>query len=318
MTTPRLNRREFVAGTGMTLFGALGTANARPDDPDSPSHWGPSIVAHRGFAGIYPENTAMAARRAARGPHYSRAAMIEIDVMPTGDGDVVVFHDDRLSSRDGGERGLTDESGVVWETPTDVVTSATVLESTETVPLLSDVLAEIPPHVGVNVEFKNPGSHDVVFGPAGDAIENQRAIWRPFTERVLDICTGVDNPVLVSSFYEAAIAEVREQAPTLPVGFLFWDSIVDGLEVVRRYDCEAIHPPRNMIKGTPFFGDAYYTSGPFANIDLIDVARAEDRVVNVYTITDWFQATQLADAGVNGLICDYPHLISHPERTTSN
>lgn len=325
-----------VAGSRL---GAIETAAARETDRGE-KRTGPSIIAHRGFAGLYPENTVRAAwlssgghparNREQRGNSQQNghshgqmrrrpgADMIEIDIMPTAEGDVVVFHDDRLAGRDGGEQGLTDASGIVWETPTETVLGAEVLESGETVPLLSEVLDAIPPHVGVNVEFKNPGSSDLRFAEAldEDVLERQKEIWRPFTENALSIISEYEHSILVSSFYEAAIATVREIDPSLPVAFLFWDSIPDGLEVTRRYDCEAVHPPTNMIQNTPFFGDDHPSGGSFADIDLVDVAHTEGRTVNVYTVKTWYQATQLADAGVDGLINDYPGLLVHGSEST--
>ncbi|OYR78256.1 glycerophosphodiester phosphodiesterase, partial [Halorubrum sp. E3] len=102
----------------------------------------PLLFAHRGFAGENPENTVAAAEAAAG---VESTAWIEIDVVPTADGDPVVFHDAALSGRGGppgapDDRGLTDETGVVWETDTETVTAAEVLDSGETVPLLGDLL----------------------------------------------------------------------------------------------------------------------------------------------------------------------------------
>lgn len=341
MKPPSLNRRQFVVGAGMTVAGArlggIETAAASASKQEE-QQTAPSIIAHRGFAGAYPENTVRAARLSSGLPpggsannvttrrnHEQKggipgigAEMIEIDIMPTADGDVVVFHDDRLAGRDGGEQGLTDASGVVWETPTETVLGAEVLESGETVPLLSEVLDAIPSHVGVNVEFKNPGSSDLRFAEAldPDALERQMEVWRPFTEDALAIVSEHDHSILVSSFYEAALATVREIEPSLPVAFLFWDSIPDGLEVTRRYNCEAVHPPTNMIQNTPFFGDDHPSGGSFADIDLVEAAHAEDRAVNVYTVQTWYQAAQLAEAGVDGLIIDYPGLLPRSVRPT--
>jgi glycerophosphoryl diester phosphodiesterase len=65
-----------------------------------------------------------------------------------------------------------------------------------------------------------------------------------------------------------------------------------------------------MVSGTPFYEDQYYVSGPFADVDLVEVAHAEGREVNVYTLATWYQAKELAAAGVDGLIADYPNLLS--------
>jgi glycerophosphoryl diester phosphodiesterase len=324
-----VNRRTFLQGTSVAVTGTAlssgavvaddGAETDKPEDRDGSdetmderddSRGQPTTIAHRGFAGMYPENTVGAVEMAAKGGPQGGADMVEIDVVPTADGDVVVFHDDRLRGRDGGERGLTDTDGVVWETSTETVTNAEVLDSGETVPLLSELLDALPTSVGVNIEFKNPGSSDVRFAEnlSDDALETQKDLWRPFTEDVLAVADQYENDVLVSSFYEAALATVREAAPDVPIAFLFWDDIETGLDITRTYDCEALHPPYNLVKGTPFFEDEYYTSGPYADIDLVEVAHEEGRAVNVYTIGTWYQAQELAKAGVDGLIADYPGL----------
>lgn len=329
MTRTSLNRRQFVVGAGMTAAGttiggigtveASGGSDAETDDSqsndDSIEDHVPSLIAHRGFAGVYPENTVRAVQLSA-----DSADMIEIDIMPTAERDVVVFHDNRLSSRDGGERGLTDTSGVVWETSTEKVLAAEVLESGETVPLLKDVLDAIPTDVGVNIEFKNPGSFDLRFAEAlcEEELERQKDIWRPFTKNALTIASEYEHDILVSSFYEAALATVRAVDPTIPVAFLFWDSIEEGLTVTRRYDCEAVHPPYNMIQDTPFFEDEYYTKGPFADVDLVTIAHDENRAVNAFTLDTWYQAEQLATAGVDGLIGNYPSLLTFGSQGRDN
>ena len=311
--------------TAGSTIGEIGTVEARDNGEGSDSqtddgqmdnnradeHPASSVIAHRGFAGVYPENTVGAVRLSA-----DSADMIEIDIMPTAEGDVVVFHDERLSSRDGGERGLTDTSGVVWETSTEEVLTAEVLESGETVPLLRDVMDAIPTDVGVNIEFKNPGSFDLRFADAlcKEELERQKDIWRPFTEDALTIASEYEHTILVSSFYEAALATVRAFDPSIPVAFLFWDSIEEGLTVTRRYDCEAVHPPYNMIQDTPFFEDEYYTKGPFADVDLVAIAHDENRAVNAFTLDTWYQAEQLTAAGVDGLIANYPSLLTFGSR----
>lgn len=333
-----IGRRTFVEGTAATLAGAgiAGTVGAQQSDDaaDEDGEQGeneqsengesaegamtddPTLVAHRGFAGVYPENTALAVEAASFGgpgtdTAHRRADMIEVDVVPTADGTLVTFHDDALAGRDGGERGLTDAEGLVFETDTDTVTSAAVLGTEETVPTLETVLDSIPPSVGVNLEFKNPGSQDLRFAESlsDEALATQKERWRPYTERALSLADEYDNEVLVSSFYEAALATVRETDDSIPVAFLFWDSVETGLEITRRYDCEALNVPRNMVQGTPLFNDEYYVEGGFSDVDLVEVAHGEDREVNAWTVETWYQAQELARAGVDGLIADYPTVL---------
>lgn len=320
-----VNRRTVVKGTGAALtasgLGAVGTvgatssegtANEGQDDDDGDDGNGGegddgdvTTVAHRGFAGLYPENTVPAVEGSAK----QGADMVEIDVMPCADGTVVVFHDDELTGREDG--GLTDAEGVVWETDCETVLSAEVLGTDATVPTLRETLEALPAAVGVNIELKNPGSRDVVTSEnlSGCELESQTELWRPFVERTLAVADEFEHEVLVSSFAEGALAATREVDDSVPIAYLFWDSIEDGLAITREYDAEAIHPPWNMIQDTPFFGDEYYLSGPFADVDLVDVAHEEGREVNVWTVGTWYQADRLQAAGVDGLILDYPGLV---------
>lgn len=269
----------------------------------------PQVFAHRGFAGVAPENTVTAAVGAA---DCGETAMVEIDVQPAACGTPVVFHDDRLEGRRDG-RPVTDAEGVLWETPLEVVTDAEVLGSGHTVPTLAELLEALPETVGVNLELKSPGTADVRFGDSLQADErvDRRELWTPFVERVVADCENFDGELLFSSFFEGAIAALREVAPEYAAAPLVWHSLVDGLEVARRYDCEAIHPPLNAVAGTSMAGEAYAgISGEEPAVDVLEVAHEEGRAVNVWTVGNWIQFDELREAGVDGIIADYPGLNS--------
>lgn len=248
----------------------------------------PTVFAHRGFAGVYPENTVAAARGAVQ----HGADAIEIDVQPTADGDVVVFHDRRLDAPE----GLTDGTGVVWEQSTDDVTDAMVLGTDQCVPLLRDLLAAIPDHVTVNVELKNPGSDGIRPGEAleAEARATARERWAPFVDSVLSVTEDVDHDVLYSSFCEGALAAVDAAAPTARLAALVAPNCADaGRTVARRYDVDTIHPPVEQCE-----------SG--TGTDWASVASDIDAAVNVWTIRDWQDARRAVRAGADGIIADYP------------
>jgi glycerophosphoryl diester phosphodiesterase len=277
----------------------------------------PEIIAHRGFAGAAPENTVAAVRRAATG--LGRASMVEVDVVPTGDGTVVCFHDDHLHAA-GTSRGITDSRGVVWETPDADVLDAEVLDSGETVPRLADVLDALPDDVAVNIELKNPGSEDIRFAELldPDSLAEQRRLWDPFVADVVEVVERYDNDVLFSSFCEAGLAAARDAAPSVPIGVLAWDSLDDCLTMADRYDAEAVHPPWNLVSGTPFAGvPRHLTDAPVVELDVVAEAHTAGRAVNVWIVDTWYQADQLHRAGVDGLIVDYPNLLP-PDRETDS
>ena len=313
------SRRTFLKGTGAVL-GALGiggsAAAGRTDagaesegeqdtsEEDSPND--PLTIAHRGFAGPYPENTIAAMY----GASAASTDAIEIDLMPCADGTPVVFHDVELSSRTDG--GLTDESGVTWETDCETVLSAEVLDSGETVPTFEEVMEAIPSEVGVTLEMKNPGSTDIRPNEnlSGDTLEAQKELWRPFTERVLDIADGYDNDIMVAASREAAIAVAKEIAPDVPTAFFFSNSIDIGLDITRTYDCEALWPPINMIRRSPFWESPdYFVEDPdFEEVDLVEIAHEEGRQIFVFTLNTGYEADQMRMANVDGILSDYPGL----------
>ena len=266
----------------------------------------PSVIAHRGYAGVEPENTIGAALGAA---DRDETAMIELDVQPAACGTPVVIHDDRLDGTRGG-RPLTDGSGLVWETDLETLQETRVLSTDETVPTLAAFLGAIPETIGVNVELKNPGTADLRFAECldPDGRDDRRAVWEPFVDRVVQVCDDFGGEVLFSSFCEGALAAIRNVAPDYAAATLVWDDLDAGFEITRRYDCEAIHPPRNAIAGTGLASTAYARFRDEPAIDVVETTHEEGRTVNVWTVRTWQQFAQLAGAGVDGIVADYPGL----------
>ncbi|ELY92474.1 glycerophosphoryl diester phosphodiesterase [Natrialba hulunbeirensis JCM 10989] len=276
----------------------------------------PALIAHRGYAGVAPENTVGAAVAAAS---REDTAMIELDVQPAACGTPVVIHDRRLEgdpSRSRAGRLLTDAEGFVWEADLEAIQTASVLGTDEPVPTLADVLAAVPDSVGVNVELKHCGANDLRFaeslGP--DERAERRALWTPFVERVVADCDAFGGDILFSSFCEGALAAAREVGPEYDTAVLVWDALESGIELARRYDCEAIHPPRNAIAGIPLAGTEYAGLGSAEPaVDIVETAHEEGRAVNVWTVETWVQYDQLAAAGVDGIIAEYPGLQRSPD-----
>jgi glycerophosphoryl diester phosphodiesterase len=166
------------------------------------------LIGHRGCAMQYPENTVTAVSSAAE---YVDA--IEIDVRRCSTGELVVFHDETIDR-------VTDGSGYVSELPWHRLREYEVLDSGETVPRLSDVLAAVPADVELQIELKEAGLADDV------------------REAVAD----TDHDVTVSSFLPAAIEEVNDLAWGVPTGYLFESNPSAGLETALDLSCDAVHP----------------------------------------------------------------------------
>ncbi|WP_227379676.1 glycerophosphodiester phosphodiesterase family protein [Haladaptatus halobius] len=266
-------RRTFLKGTTVAALGSLigGTAIAEENDDTAETDASnynlsnsnsPILAAHRGFQDVSPENTVAAVKKAVSGGKGDNAAnrrcdMIECDIVPAGgqpwkgeEFDLAVFHDDKLASRDGGERGTTDAPNqYVWETDSNVVFNAEVLESGETIPRLEEVVEATPDDIPLNIEWKAAGRLQMP-----DDFEEQKETWRSFTKQALDILSEYPHDFIVQPFSKAALATVREEDSSIPIAYLLWDSIEDGLQVSRDLDCEYVQPPYNRSREHRFSG----------------------------------------------------------------
>ncbi|WP_435174830.1 glycerophosphodiester phosphodiesterase [Halorussus sp. AFM4] len=176
------------------------------------------LIAHRGCADEYPENTLHAVERAAR-----RLPAVEIDVRRCASGELVVFHDETVDR-------TTDGTGPVADLDWTDLRRLDVLGSGEGVPLLSEALAAVPPDVTAQVELKETG-----VGADAAAVVAQSG-----------------RTVRFSSFVPEALAEVREADPDADLGYLFGDDVgVDeGLAIAEDLDCEYLHPHADLCLET--------------------------------------------------------------------
>lgn len=260
----------------------------------------PAVIAHRGFGGVFPENTVGAAVAASTHP---RSDGIEIDVQSTADGGVVVFHDRDLGVRNDGEPGLTNLDGPVWEHSTEAVTSANVLDSEWTVPRLETLLSALPDGTHVIVELKNPGSETIRPAASLDAatLETQRSVWAPFVERVVDAidAVSVDLDVRLTSFCEAAVAEAAEYEYDTGLTCLAANAEA-GIEFAERFDCAEVHASVDAVVG------GYRGDRP--NYDVVDASRDAGLDLVGWTARTWHDVRRLDDAGVDAITAQYPSL----------
>ena len=261
----------------------------------------PRVIAHRGYAADNPENTIAAMRTAAAD---DRTDAVEIDARATADDRVIVFHDDDLSRLTDAPPAVSNTP--VWELAYDELSQYTVGDSDEPIPLLTEVLAAIPESVDVNLELKHPGREGLQFGAVdGDAREAAADRWRPFVDRALDVATATNHDLLVSSFYEGALAATHAVDPPVPLAPLVVDDVETAFTLADRYDAAAIHPPLDAV-----LDESGVTTVPGER--LLERAHDADRSVNVWTVTTRREATTLAAAGVDGLIADTPDVVSEP------
>jgi len=169
-------------------------------------------IAHRGFAGLYPENTLTAVRQAA-----AQADMIEVDVRRCASGELVVFHDETVDR-------LTDETGAVAEYTAAELADMDIDGSGEGVPELSAVLEAVPPDVGLDLELKEPG----------------------LIEDVREAVKGADVDVWLSSFDTDVVARATETTD-VPVVLIVDDASEAAIERAAGLGCAGIAPHWRLI-----------------------------------------------------------------------
>jgi glycerophosphoryl diester phosphodiesterase len=236
----------------------------------------PRVMGHRGVAGHAPENTLAGLRAAAA----FGMTWVEFDVMLTGDGVPVLFHDDNLKRTTGRNALMADtpyadlaalEAGA-WFAPEF---DGEPLPSLEAALTLALDLGLTP-----NVEIKPTQGTDKATAAAA--------------LREIDRCwpAGVPTP-LISSFSRAALEVAKRRGPDLPRALLAWWLPRDWKKAAAALECRNLHIAGNRLteKRVQRIKGAGYGLAAF-------------------TVNEAKQAQRLLDWGVDCIITDTPDVIA--------
>lgn len=229
------------------------------------------VICHRGYSGFYPENTALAFRKALT----IGADGMEMDVHLTKDGEVVVIHDELVDR-------TTDGTGFVKDMTFRELRrlNAAARWGSQCTPQKILTLQEYFELVGpyrffTNVEFKT-GTFD----------------YAGIEEKVWDIvCAyGQEENVLFSSFHAQTLLRLQEICPQIPMGLLNQEKLANPGHVVKDLlHLQAYHP--HFVRLTP---------------EVIRDLKAHDLRINTYTPNDRATLTYLLRQGITGVITNYP------------
>ncbi len=236
----------------------------------------PRIMGHRGAAGVAPENTLAGLRIAAE----QGMQWIEFDVMLSGDGVPVLFHDDSLKRTTGCDALMADtpladlrklEAGA-WFAPEF---------AGEPIPTLEEALRFLLDRgLSPNVEIK-PSRGKAV--PTGRAVAEVMAGFWPL-ERI---------PALICAFDREGLAVARDLAPKVPRAFLMRRPHRDWRAAAKTLKCSTIH-----IGGR-------WLSARVAR-DIKDAGYG----LAAFTVNDPAHAKRLIARGVDCIITDVPGKIA--------
>jgi glycerophosphoryl diester phosphodiesterase len=245
----------------------------------------PLLIAHRGGAGLAPENTMSAFRSAAAD---WAADMLELDVRASADGHCVVIHDetvDRTSDGTGAVAALTlDELRRLdagYRFTSDDGATYPFRGRDVRIPTIEEVLESLP-GMRLTVEVKTGAAQAPLFA----AIER----------------FGARDRVIAAGMYD------RDRT-----AFANYDGAVSGsTESLRRFYLRhrlglgRLLPPRADVVQVPEEWDGRRVVTPRFVRDL----RARDIPVHVWTVNDAGAMKRLLDWGVEGLITDRPDILA--------
>ena len=241
----------------------------------------PRAYAHRGWhldelTGL--ENTLVAFHRAVK----EGFGYLELDVHSSADGVAVVHHDATLDR-------TTDGAGPIGQLPVAALAGVRV-GGREPVPLLVDVLAELP-DTRVTVELKSAGA----VAPVLELLERtdswHRVCVGSHNQRWLDRARAGGGGRLCTSMAQRDALGLRGRA---------WSARLPG--PLRRLP---ERPVRGLLAQLP------RRVGPLIVVDpaLLALAHGGGREVHVWTVDDPVEMAELLDMGVDGILSDRPDLL---------
>ena len=226
------------------------------------------VIAHRGSSGHAPENTMAAFRKAvAQG-----ATFIETDLQLSRDARFVAIHDSTLD-RTTGVRGAVHDLTLADLRRLDAGSWFGSEFAGERIPTLEEIL-----------QFSK--KHDVVFylevKPSG-SWGGEHALIGALRE------SGEIPRVVVISFDPDILESLRKLEPTLMTGLLYEGQLPDPLEKAVQIGARQLAVRGDLV--TPV---------------LLTAARKKDLQVVCWTVNHPAHMRMLIDAGVDGIMSDYP------------
>jgi len=233
------------------------------------------IQGHRGAPEAAPENTL---------PSFSKALelgahCVELDVMLSKDGELVVIHNYKLDATTNGS-GPVKNYTLAELKQLDAGSWFGDEFAGTTIPTLQEVIDHLPSTALLNIEIKSESiSTDGVEQAVVDAIVENNLLGR----------------VMVSSFNPISLLRVKWADKRIPVGLIYAPDLPVFLRDAWFFPIllpEALHPRFDMVD------EAYMAK-----------ARKKGYRVNAWTVNEAADMKHLLDLGVDGIITDRPDLL---------
>ncbi|MDO5408155.1 MAG: glycerophosphodiester phosphodiesterase [Eubacteriales bacterium] len=232
------------------------------------------IYAHRGYSGMYPENTMLAFREAEK----TGCDGIELDVQLTKDGIVVVVHDESLDR-------VSDKTGFVRDYTYEELKEVNVAYTWggkygfQPIPTFEEYCRWVKnTNLTTNIELKTG-----VF------------YYEEIEEKTLNLVRkyGLEKRVLFSSFNHLSLVKMQSLEPQIPVAALLEHrGLGNAGFYCHEYGFQFYHPG---IKGL--------------NQKTVDNCKKQGIAVNVWTINAMDELEHIYEWGCDGAITNYPSIV---------
>jgi glycerophosphoryl diester phosphodiesterase len=246
------------------------------------------VIAHRGYSGRFPENTLLAFDEAAKLP----IDAIELDVHSSRDGRIVVIHDPTLDR-------TTDRNGRVFDQNWDFLKKMDAGYMCDPeghgefpfrskgigIPLLEDVFKHLP-NMKFIIEIK----------------QTLPAIEEPIYRLIRKY--RMEEKVIVASEHIEPLIRFRGLAPLVATNL----SSIEAREFYRSYRMKLSNFYRS--KGDALQIPPDYHGNRVVTYNFVQAAKRKGLILHVWTVNDPGEMKELMDAGVDGIITDFPdHLL---------
>ena len=234
----------------------------------------PTVVAHRGFSGRFPENTLRAIEEALKLP----IDCIELDVRRTRDGTLVIIHDetvDRTTNGNGRVRDLT------WNEirKLDAGSWKGKEFAGEGIPRVDEALKLINGKVVVFLEIKEPDT----------------------TPQLIEMLRQLNafSWVQIGSFHKDAVSKAKELAPEISC------TLIGGADVGMTDDTFANFVKEALSCGATSVSINY----PALTRERIRYCHQRWLFVGAWTVNDFELVKELTAIGVDAIASDYPDVV---------
>lgn len=233
-------------------------------------------IAHRGASGYAPENTIAAYDKAVA----MKADYFEIDLQMTSDGHLVSIHDNTLARTTNGT-GFIGTSTLSKLKKLDAGSWFSPDFRNEKIPTFDEILSRYKgARTGILIEVKSPELYPGIHQKVKAALQKYH------------LTNGANNKIIIQSFNHDYIKQSKKLLPNIKHGVLI--------------NAASVKTSDAHLKAFSQYADYYNPSYKLINRSLVERAHNAGLKVEPYTVRKKEQIAPLVEAGVDGIITDFP------------